>query len=87
MMAAASADGPEGSRPEEMMKKNKPCTFHPTLWGDFFVTYEPPNLAQVLYFRIMMTRCLTVPTALLRSEESNGKIHKKTVSCVKYASI
>ncbi|KAK3122821.1 hypothetical protein QOZ80_8AG0618830 [Eleusine coracana subsp. coracana] len=45
-MAAASADGPEGSHPEEKTKRNKPSTFHPTLWGDFFLTYEPPTLAQ-----------------------------------------
>lgn len=22
-------------------------TFHPTLWGDFFVDYQPPNKSQV----------------------------------------
>nr|BAC99548.1 hypothetical protein [Oryza sativa Japonica Group] len=23
-------------------------TFHPTLWGDFFVDYQPPNKSQCL---------------------------------------
>ncbi|KAL6658955.1 hypothetical protein ACP70R_002995 [Stipagrostis hirtigluma subsp. patula] len=40
-MAAARADD---SRQEEMMRR--PSTFHPTLWGDFFLSYKPPTSAK-----------------------------------------
>ncbi|XP_062191002.1 (S)-beta-macrocarpene synthase-like isoform X1 [Phragmites australis] len=41
-MAAACADGPR-SHHEEM---RKPAPFHPTLWGDFFLSYQPPTSAK-----------------------------------------
>ncbi|KAL6840798.1 hypothetical protein ACP4OV_029324 [Aristida adscensionis] len=27
-------------------ESRKACTFHPTLWGDFFLTYQPPTATQ-----------------------------------------
>ncbi|KAL6840795.1 hypothetical protein ACP4OV_029321 [Aristida adscensionis] len=41
-MAAARADGARGSLQEEM---RKPSTFHPTLWGDFFLSYQLPTFS------------------------------------------
>ncbi|RLN03574.1 (S)-beta-macrocarpene synthase-like [Panicum miliaceum] len=43
-MASGHEDGP-GSGQEEM-KKPSASTFHPTLWGDFFLSHEPPSSPQ-----------------------------------------
>jgi hypothetical protein len=40
-----TTDGPRLGQQE--MKKMSP-SFHPTLWGDFFLSYEAPTEAQVI---------------------------------------
>jgi len=46
-MASGHEDGP-GSGQEEI-KKPSASTFHPTLWGDFFLSHKPPTSPQVYF--------------------------------------
>jgi len=32
----------------EAEELRKATTFHPSLWGDFFLTYQPPTAPQVI---------------------------------------
>jgi (S)-beta-macrocarpene synthase len=41
-----TTDGPRLG--EQEMKKMSPASFHPTLWGDFFLSYEAPTETQVI---------------------------------------
>uniref|UniRef100_K3YKS6 Uncharacterized protein n=1 Tax=Setaria italica TaxID=4555 RepID=K3YKS6_SETIT len=46
-MASGHEDGPCSGH--EKMKKPATSTFHPTLWGDFFLSHKPPTSPQVYY--------------------------------------
>ncbi|KAL6840796.1 hypothetical protein ACP4OV_029322 [Aristida adscensionis] len=37
---------PPALHPSNAEETRKACTFHPTLWGDFFLTYQPPTTTQ-----------------------------------------
>ncbi|RLM60913.1 (S)-beta-macrocarpene synthase-like [Panicum miliaceum] len=49
-MASGHEDGRPSSGQEEM-KKPSASTFHPTLWGDFFLSHEPPTSPQEIQMR------------------------------------
>ncbi|RCV29877.1 hypothetical protein SETIT_6G048500v2 [Setaria italica] len=48
-MASGHEDGPCSGH--EKMKKPATSTFHPTLWGDFFLSHKPPTSPQETHMR------------------------------------
>ena len=45
----ASGHEDDSGSGQEQTKKPSASTFHPTLWGDFFLSHEPPTSLQVYF--------------------------------------